>query len=109
MASVPSKVVDRLIAGIKHFQPILTDAKASDKGEADTVTIVKDMLQDVFGYNKYSEVTSEHAIKGTYCDLAIKIDNTPKPLILIEVKAIGLELKEAYVKQAVDYAANEGV
>jgi len=42
----------------------------------------------------------------TYCDLAIKIDS--KFLFLIEVKAIGLELKEAQVKQAVDYAANQG-
>ena len=28
---------------------------------------------------------------------------------LIEVKAIGSDLKENHVKQAVDYAANEGV
>jgi len=102
-----SKVADRLIAGIKRFQPILTAAKARDAGEADTVTIIKDMLGDVFGYDKYSEVTSEHAIKGTYCDLAIKIDTTLQTLI--EVKAIGLELKDSHVKQAVDYAANQGV
>jgi len=102
-----NKVADRLIAGIKRFQPILAAAKARDAGEADTVTIIKDMLGDVFGYDKYSEVTSEHAIKGTYCDLAIKIENTLQTLI--EVKAIGLELKDNHVKQAVDYAANQGV
>ena len=28
---------------------------------------------------------------------------------LIEVKAIGIELKDAHVKQAIDYAANEGI
>src|SRR5271155_1404361 len=105
--SLSNKVADRLIAGIKHFQPILADAKARDDGEANTVTIIKDMLADVFGYDKYSEVTSEHAIKGTYCDLAIKIENAIQTLI--EVKAIGIELKEAHVKQAVDYAANQGV
>lgn len=59
MASIPKKVVERLIAGIKHFQPILLAAKSRDVGEADTVTIVKDMLADVFGYDKYAEVTSE--------------------------------------------------
>lgn len=107
MPSLSNKVADRLIAGIKHFQPILAAAKARDAGEADTVTIIKDMLGDVFGYDKYSEVTSEHAIKGTYCDLAIKIDNILQTLI--EVKAIGLELKDNHVKQAVDYAANQGV
>jgi len=107
MAGVPKKVSERLIAGIKRYQPILNSARARDLGEADTVTIVKDMLADVFGYDKYAEVTSEFAIRGTYCDLAIKIDGTLQTLI--EVKAIGLELKDPHVKQAVDYAANQGV
>lgn len=107
MASIPKKVAERLVTGIKRFQPILAAAKARDVGESDTVTIVTDMLADVFGYDKYSEVTSEFAIRGTYCDLAIKIDGELKTLI--EVKAIGLDLKDAHAKQAVDYAANQGV
>lgn len=107
MATIPKKVAERLVAGIKRFQPILAAAKARDVGETDTVTIVKDMLADIFGYDKYSELTSEFAIRGTYCDLAIKLD--AKLSTLIEVKAIGIELKEAQVKQAVDYAANQGV
>lgn len=107
MASVPKKVAERLVAGIKRFQPILAAAKARDVGETDTVTIVKDMLADVFGYDKYSELTSEFAIRGTYCDLAIKLEALLATLV--EVKAIGLELKESHSKQAVDYAANQGV
>jgi hypothetical protein len=65
------------------------------------------MLADVFGYDKYSELTSEYAIRGTFCDLAVKLDG--KLSTLIEVKAIGIDLKEQHVKQAVDYAANQGV
>jgi len=107
MASVPKKVAERLVAGLKRYQPIIIAAKARDVGETDTVTIVKDMLADIFGYDKYSELTSEYAIRGTYCDLAIKLD--AKLSTLIEVKAIGIELKEPQVKQAVDYAANQGV
>lgn len=105
--AIPKKVSERLVAGIKRFQPVLAAAKARDVGEADTVTVIKDMLAEVFGYDKYSEVTSEFSIRGTYCDLAIKIDGTLQTLI--EVKAIGLDLKEQHVKQAVDYAANQGV
>jgi len=107
MASIPKKVTERLVAGIKKYQPILAAAKARDVGEADTVTIIKDMLSDIFGYDKYSDLTSEYAIRGTYCDLATKIDDVLQTLI--EVKAIGLDLKDQHVKQAVDYAANEGV
>src|SRR5215208_3174661 len=107
MAAVPKKVAERLIVGIKRFQPILASAKARDVGESDTVVIITDMLAEVFGYDKFLEVTSEYAIKSTFCDLATKIDGTLQTLI--EVKAIGLELKDSHVKQAVDYAANQGV
>jgi Type I restriction enzyme R protein N terminus (HSDR_N) len=107
MTTIPKKVVERLIAGIKRYQPILASAKARDVNEADTVTIVKDMFADLFGYDKYAEVTGEYAIKGTYCDLATKIDGVVQTLI--EVKAIGIDLKDAHVNQAVDYAAKEGV
>lgn len=107
MPTIPKKVAERLIAGIKQFQPILTSAKSRDVNEADTVTIIKDMLADVFGYDKYSEVTSEYAIRGTFCDLATKLDG--RVATLIEVKAVGIDLKDQHVKQAVDYAANLGV
>jgi len=107
VAKLPSKVADRITAGIKRFQPILASAKSRDVGESDTVTIIVDMLAEIFGYDKYSEITSEHAIRGTYCDLATKIDGVLQ--MLIEVKAIGIELKDPHVKQAVDYAANQGV
>lgn len=107
MATIPKKVSERLAAGIKRYQPILASAKSRDVGEADTVTVIKDMLSDIFGYDKYAELTSEFAIRGTFCDLATKIDGVLQTLI--EVKAIGLDLKDQHVKQAVDYAANQGV
>jgi hypothetical protein len=107
MSAIPKKVTERLVAAIKKFQPILSASKARDDGEADTSMIVTDMLAEVFGYDKFSEVTAEHAIRGTYCDLATNLDGGVQSLI--EVKAIGLELKDPNVKQAVDYAANQGV
>ncbi len=104
---VTSRVASRISTELKRYQPILAGAKQRDIGEADTVVIVQDMLNDVLGYDKYQHVTSEHAIKGTYVDLAVKVDNDLR--FLIEVKAIGLELKDAHVKQAIDYGANQGV
>ena len=104
--AIPKKVSERLSAGLKRYQPILLAARDRDVGETDTVTIIKDMMADIFGYDKYSELTSEYAIRGTYCDLAVKLDG--KLSTLIEVKAIGIDLKEQHVKQAVDYAANKG-
>ncbi|MGH7946628.1 MAG: type I restriction enzyme HsdR N-terminal domain-containing protein, partial [Opitutaceae bacterium] len=96
MPKLSKKAVDRIGAGIKRFQPILASAKARDVNESDTVIIVTDLLQEVFGYDKFTEITSEHMIRGTFCNLAIKLDGTLA--VLIEVKAIGLDLKEQYVK-----------
>lgn len=104
---IPKKVADRLGAGLKRFKPVIESAKARDVNESDTSMIVTDMLAEVFGFDKYSEVTREYAIRGTFCDLATKIDGQLQTLI--EVKAIGLGLRENHVKQAVDYAANQGV
>lgn len=104
---VTSRVATRISTELKRYQPILAGAKQRDIGESDTVVIIQDMLNDVLGYDKYQHVTSEHAIKGTYVDLAVKVDNDVR--FLIEVKAIGLELKDAHVKQAIDYGANQGV
>lgn len=103
---IPKRVGDRLARSISKFQQVLKLAKDRDVNESNTVSIIKDMLAEVFGYDKYLEVTSEFAIRGTYCDLAIKINN--KIEFLIEVKAIGLGLKESHLRQAIEYAANNG-
>jgi hypothetical protein len=107
MSKSSKKVLDRIASELKRFQPILSSAKARDVNESDTVTIIVDLLQYLFGYDKYSEITSEHAIRGTYCDLAIKVEGAL--CFLIEVKSIGTDLRDSHVKQGVDYAANQGV
>jgi hypothetical protein len=104
--AVPKRVVERISGNLKSFQTILLQQKTRDVSEADTVTLVKDILSDILGYDKYAELTSEHNIRNTFCDLAIKLDN--KLAFLLEVKAIGIELKDNHIKQAVDYAANQG-
>lgn len=105
--TIPKKVSDRLVQQVGTFQKVLRGAKDRDVNESDTVTIVTDMLASVFGFDKYTEVTSEQAIKGTFCDLAVKLDG--KIELLIEVKAIGLTLKENHLQQAIGYGANEGI
>jgi predicted type IV restriction endonuclease len=107
MTKIPKKVSERLVKEIRRFQQVLTKAKDRDVNESDTVTIITDMLSDVFGFDKYTEVTSEQAIRGTYCDLAVKLDGKLK--YLVEVKAIGMNLKENHLRQAIGYGANQGI
>jgi hypothetical protein len=105
--AIPVRVRQRLVANLSKFQKLLKKAQVQDINESDTSTLVVDILSYLLGYDKYSEVTTEYAIRGTYCDLAIKINDKAK--LLIEVKAIGIDLKDQFVKQAVDYAANLGL
>ena len=48
MAPIPKKVNDRLVEGIKKFQPIVAGQKAADVGETDTVILVTELLAEVF-------------------------------------------------------------
>lgn len=107
MPKINKKTSTRLATGLKKFQRIVNAAISHDINEADTAAMVADMLSEIFGYEKYIEITSEYEIRSTYCDLAIKLDGAPK--LLIEVKAIGIALKDIHVKQAVDYAVNLGL
>ena len=60
---VPKRAHDRLVAGLKRYQPIVSKLRERDISEADTVTVIKDMLSDIFGYDKYTELTSEQQIR----------------------------------------------
>jgi len=104
---LPKKFIDRVASGLKPYQQIAASHRTRDVSEADTVTVVKDILADVLGYNKYTELTSEQKIRGTFCDLAIKIDD--KIRVLVEVKAAAIDLNDSHVRQAVNYGANQGI
>jgi len=107
MVKIPKKVAERIAKGVGKYQKILRTAKDRDVNESDTVTIIADMLAEIFGFDKYTEITTEQAIRGTYCDLAVKLGGKIK--YLIEVKAIGLNLKENHLRQAIGYGANHGI
>lgn len=106
MATIPSKVIDRFKENLVKIQKVIEQARSKDINEADTVVIVSEILTSIFGYDKYNEVTREYAIKNTYCDLAVKVED--HMMFLIEVKAIGIALQEKHYQQALDYGANNG-
>jgi hypothetical protein len=104
---VSKRFLDRAKANLRRYQKVLESARQRDVGESDTGVVISDFLADVLGYDKYSEVTTEFAVKSTFCDLAIRVGGRLR--FLIEVKSAGTELKDTHLRQAVDYAANEGV
>jgi hypothetical protein len=104
---VSKRFLDRARGNLRKYQKALEGARTRDVGESDTCVIISDFLADVLGYDKYTELTTEFAIRSTFCDLAIKIRGHLE--FLIEVKSIGTDLKDIHARQAIDYAANQGV
>jgi hypothetical protein len=104
---LPKKFIDRTEAKLKNFKNIANSHRSKDVSEADTVTLVKDIFSDIFGFDKYTELTSEQLIRGQFCDLAVKIDGKIK--FLIEVKSAGTELNDRHIQQAINYGSNQGV
>jgi predicted type IV restriction endonuclease len=104
---ISKKTEERFTSNLGKFQKVLAVAKTRDLNESDTVSVITDILSEIFGYEKYLEITSELAIRGTFCDLAVKTGD--KIQYLVECKAIGTELKDAHLRQAVGYGANKGI
>jgi hypothetical protein len=60
--TLPAKFTKRIAANLKKYQGIVAAIKKRDASESDTVTVITDILQDIFGYDKYADITSEYAI-----------------------------------------------
>ena len=98
---------ERMRAAIKKFGKPLTDLVARDANEGDTRLLVTDMLCEGFGFDKYSELTTEYRVKGEFADYGIRLD---KELIaFLEVKRVTTKLAAKHLRQVETYAVNEGV
>jgi len=102
-----SKTADDAAKTIKSFIPILENAKTRKINEADTRTIIHKFLSDVLGFDFITDITKEHAIRGTFADFAIMIDNEIK--YFVEAKDVDTKLRDPHVRQVANYAIHKGV
>ena len=47
--SLPKRALDRILTGLKRYQPIFEAAKKRDVSESDTAVMIADFLADVLG------------------------------------------------------------
>lgn len=104
---LPKKFRNRVLTRLRSFQEIAAEQRQREVSEADTVSLVKDMLGDLFGYDKYRDLAGEVRLQGGVCDLAIRLGGRLR--LLIEVKAAGVALCDQHAHQAVNYGARAGV
>ena len=92
---------------LKSYYPRIQKAKDSKLNEADTRFLFRTILDKTFGYNALDDISAEEEVKGTYVDLAVKINN--KYIFFIEIKSADTDLKVHHVKQVAHYASEAGV
>lgn len=107
MPKIAKKDFDLISTGLKKYLPILEDAAKRDINKPDTIVLVNDMLEEVFGFDKYTDVTNDFYITTTFCDLAMYIDK--KISILMDVKPIGIPLSFEQIQKARKHAIAKGI
>ena len=101
------KALERIKKGLRRMSNIVERAVRDDYKEADTRKIVSDMLCECLGWDKFENVTAEQMINSRYADYVVKTDD--EEVFVVEVKQIGLKLKETHLNQARQYAVDEGI
>ena len=97
----------QFLTAIKAYKKKYLQEKYSDLDESATRLMINSFLTEVLGYAELDEIKTEYSIKGTYADYVIQLGK--KQHIVIEVKAIQIDLSEKHIRQALSYAANEGI
>lgn len=93
------------VSELKKFKRKYLKEKYLELDESATRLMINSFLTEVLEYKELDEIKTEQAIKGTYADYVIQLDK--KPQLVIEVKAIQIDINEKHIRQAVNYASNE--
>ncbi|MBI2473993.1 type I restriction enzyme HsdR N-terminal domain-containing protein [Candidatus Uhrbacteria bacterium] len=95
------------LAKLREYRNKYLKAKYADLDESATRLMINTFLTDLLGYAELEEIRTEHMISGAYADYVIQVDR--KKHLVVEVKAIQIDLSENHLRQAIGYAANEGI
>lgn len=86
----------------------------ADCNEAETRQRVERIFERLLGYDYLTHLSRERAIQGAggteHVDFAIQLDDSPdaQPVLLVELKRVGLELAQKHLKQVAGYAIDCG-
>lgn len=106
MAVYQDKAKDRIKKSLPRIKRLVEKGKAEDYKEADTRKIVSFALE-CLGWDSFENITAEQMIGSRYADYVVKTND--EQLFVVEVKQIGLKLKDTHLNQARQYAVDEGI
>lgn len=86
----------------------------ADGNEAETRRRVERIFETVMGYSAFEHLSRERAVKGSgeteHVDFAIQLEPGPdaEPIIMVELKRVGVDLARKHLKQVTSYAIDSG-
>ena len=99
---------------IREAKKIIADVTKADGNEAETRKRVERIFEWLMGYDVFKHISREHAVRGAgeteHCDFAVQIDDdeSAKPVIMVELKRVGVDLAPKHLRQVSSYAINAG-
>lgn len=98
--------IARLQAGLGIWLPAIRSALNQRQNESSTRLLLDRLLQDALGY-PISSIKTEQNIQGRKADYVLIVDD--RDALVIEVKRIGMSLKDRQIFQATAYGAYAGI
>ena len=93
----------------------LVEANAKDDGNEDETRVrIRHLFGKIMGYDVFRHLTAEYAIHSAgntvRCDIAIQLshEEASKPVMLVEVKRVNINLVSKHLRQAASYAIDIG-
>lgn len=91
----------------EYRKKYLTKKQNLEVDESATRIMVNSLLSTVLGFAELDDIKTEYNIRGTYADYVIQLAR--KKHIVVEVKSIQIDLNSNHLRQAMGYAADEGI
>lgn len=110
-----NKLINKdLRRNINDSRKMIEKLMKADGNEAETRRRVEIIFGRVMGYNVLEHLSRERAVKGSgeteHVDFALQLEPGPdaKPIIMIELKRVGVNLALKHLKQVSSYAIDSG-
>ena len=99
---------------IRDARRMMEQAMKMDGNEAETRRRVERIFENVMGYDVLKHLSRERAVKGPgeteHVDFAIHTEagTDARPMVMIELKRVGMDLVKKHLKQITSYAIDAG-
>jgi predicted type IV restriction endonuclease len=93
---------------------MIQEAEKLDCNEAETRRRIERIFEILMGYDVFKYLSRERAVRGAgeteHVDFTIQVEETDdaKPIIMLEIKRINVDLSRKHLKQVSSYAINAG-